>query len=188
MLDLRGPRGLSTALRSELPIADAVAENLHCSLMENLDVLASGPRPANPAELLCGDRFQELLAWAETSYDQILVDSPPAIFTDTAIVGRQVDGVLLVVQPEKNPRRLVTRVTENFATMSITVLGIVANRLSAKKSEGYYGYGYGYGPDEDAVEDAAEDAAEDACGVALHDMDATERFRRPMPRNTQDAA
>ena len=145
LLDLWGPRGLSAVLRQQTPIAEAIAANLQPSVLENLDVLPSGPRAANPAELLSAQRFQELLAWAETSYDQILIDSPPALIADTAIIGRQADGVLLVVQPEKNPRRLVMRVAETFSTLQITVLGIVANRLSRDNGKGYYGYGYGYG-------------------------------------------
>jgi len=145
LLDLWGPRGLSAVLRQQTPIAEAIAANLQPSVLENLDVLPSGPRAANPAELLSAERFQELLAWAETSYDQILIDSPPALITDTAIIGRQVDGVLLVVEPERNPRRLVMRVAETFSTLQITVLGIVANRLSRDSGKGYYGYGYGYG-------------------------------------------
>jgi len=144
LLDLWGPQGLSVVLRQSTPIAEAVAKNLQPSVLENLDVLPSGPRAANPAELLSADRFQELLAWAETAYDLILIDSPPALIADTAIIARQVEGVLLVVEPEKNPRRLVMRVAETFATLQITVLGIVANRLSRDSGSEYYGYGYGY--------------------------------------------
>ena len=175
LLDLRGPRGLSAVLRQQTPIAEAIAANLQPSVLENLDVLPSGPRAANPAELLSAQRFQELLAWAETSYDQILIDSPPALITDTAIIGRQVEGVLLVVEPEKNPRRLVIRVAETFSTLQITVLGIVANRLSRDSGKGYYGYGYGYG-----------------YGYTYgHDDDETnqrERLKRPTRRRQEKAA
>ena len=175
LLDLWGPRGLSAVLRQQTPIAEAIAANLQPSVLENLDVLPSGPRAANPAELLSAQRFQELLAWAETSYDQILIDSPPALITDTAIIGRQVEGVLLVVEPEKNPRRLVIRVAETFSTLQITVLGIVANRLSRDSGKGYYGYGYGYG-----------------YGYSYgHDDDETnqrERLKRPTRRRQEKAA
>ncbi len=145
LLDLWGPQGLSVVLRQQTPIAEAIAANLQPSVLKNLDVLPSGPRAANPAELLSAERFQELLAWAETIYDLVLIDSPPALIADTAIIGRQVEGVLLVVEPEKNPRRLVMRVAETLSTLQITVLGIVANRLSRDSGNDYYGYGYGYG-------------------------------------------
>lgn len=180
LLDLWGPQGLSVVLRQQTPIAEAIAANLQPAVLDNLDVLPSGPRAANPAELLSAERFQELLAWAETSYDLVLIDSPPALIADTAIIGRQVEGVLLVVEPEKNPRRLVMRVAETFATLQINVLGIVANRLSRDGGNDYYGYGYGYGYSYTYGYGHDED-----------DEDATkprERLRRPARRRREKAA
>ena len=99
--------------------------------------------------MLGSPRFSQLLAWAETVYDLILIDSPPTLATtDTAIIGRLVDGVILVVQPAKNRRRLVTRVVERLGLMKIPVLGLVVNRTGSEEDHGYYGYhsyGYGYG-------------------------------------------
>ncbi len=87
-----------------------------------------------------------MLAWAETEYDQVLIDSPPALATsDAAVIGRLVDGVVIVVQPEKNRRRLVMRAAEAFTSLKIPMLGVVVNRLDSDSDRGYYGYGYGYG-------------------------------------------
>jgi len=143
-LDFKSRQGLSTLLRGEGPLDDAVEECLCTSVVENLDVLPSGPRSANPTEMLAGQRFAELLAWAETRYDQILIDSPPAFVSDTAIIGRLVDGVLLTVQPEKNCRKVVLRAADSFLNLGIRVLGVVLNRVSPENGKDYYGYGYGY--------------------------------------------
>ena len=118
LMDMRGPRGLSEVLRSEVDIAQMAPR---CTSVppasKGLDILPSGSRPTDPAELLGSPRFSQLLAWAETVYDLILIDSPPILATtDTAIIGRLVDGVILVVQPAKNRRRLVTRVVERLGT------------------------------------------------------------------------
>ena len=144
LLALKGQRGLSTALRAEVSVEEAAEANVYQAMVENLDVIPSGPRPVNPTELLVGDRFSELLSWAETRYDQILIDSPPALVSDTAIIGRLVDGVLLTVLPEKNRRRVVIRSAESFPSLGIKVLGIVVNRISGENGKDYYGYGYGY--------------------------------------------
>ena len=115
---------------------------------KGLDILPSGPRPTDPAELLGGPRFSQLLAWAETVYDLILIDSPPILATsDTAIIGRLVDGVILVVQPVKNRRRLVTRVDGTARADEDSVLGVgrQSNRLGSEhRYYGYHNYGYGY--------------------------------------------
>ena len=149
LMDMRGPHGLSEILRSEHDIAEMAKVHVRASGVDGLDIIPSGPRPSDPAELLGGPRFSQLLAWAETVYDQILIDSPPTLATtDTAIIGRLVDGVLLVVQPAKNRRRLVTRVVERLNLMKIPLMGLIANRTGNDDDQGYYGYhsyGYGYG-------------------------------------------
>ncbi len=147
LMDMRGPHGLSEILRSDIDIGQMAAMHVRHSGIDSLDVLPSGPRPSDPAELLSSPRLSQLLAWAETLYDMILIDSPPTLATtDTAIIGRLVDGVILVVQPAKNRRRLVTRVVERLAMMKIAVLGMVVNRTGSEEDHGYYGYNsYGYG-------------------------------------------
>ena len=147
LLGLRGPGGLAEVLRDgETPLEVALERALHAGYIENLDVLACGTRPANPAELLSSQRFADLLAWAESRYDQVLVDSPPALAaSDTVIVGRQVDGVILVVRPDKNQRRPVLRAADSFLALGVELLGVVVNRLGAEASGDYYGYGGGYG-------------------------------------------
>jgi capsular exopolysaccharide synthesis family protein len=146
LLEMRGLGGLSDVLRREENVVELVQAQIRPSGIEGLDVLPCGPRPSNPAELLAGPRFSDLLAWAETHYDQILVDGPPALAaSDSAIIGRLVDGVVLVVRPDKNQRRPVVRAAESFAILGVTLLGVVINRASHEKDEGYYGYGYGYG-------------------------------------------
>ena len=145
MMDLRGQQGLSSILRSNLPPETATQGNVFSTHLEHLDVIPSGARPANPAELLHGTRFSELLAWAESIYDQILIDAPPALaVTDAAIISRQVDGGLLVVRPDKNRRRMVVRATESLAAVGSTMLGAVINHVTAEAGGDYYGYGYGY--------------------------------------------
>lgn len=162
MLALRGTAGLSTVIRGQEDVPAMAMAHVRASGIEGLDVLPSGPRPPNPAELLASQRFSELLHWAEGIYDHILIDSPPALATsDAAVIGRLVDGVILVVQPEKNRRRSVLRAVESFLTLKINLLGVVINRVANHREGDYYGYGYGgyygyhYGYDEDEDEGGA---------------------------------
>jgi len=146
LMGFRGPTGLSEILRSEGEIAEMAPAHIRPSGIGGLDVLPSGPRPTHPAELLGSPRLSQLLAWAETFYDQILIDSPPALATsDAAIIGRLVDGVILVVHPAKNRRRLVVRLVESLNMLKISVLGIAVNRIHSSRDRGYYGYHGSYG-------------------------------------------
>jgi capsular exopolysaccharide synthesis family protein len=176
LLEMRGPRGLSEVLRSTNEIAQIAPMHIAPSGTRGLDILPSGPRPSDPAELLGSPRFSQLLAWAETLYDVILIDSPPTLATtDTAIIGRLVDGVLLVVQPEKNRRRLVTRVVERLGFLKIPILGLIVNHVEADEDRGYYGYrGYGYGYGYNYEYGHGDQAADEnaAKGDCLHFTDA----------------
>lgn len=156
LLDLRGNYGLSRILHDERPVGDAVGENLIETGSPGLHVIPSGPRPPNPAELLASTRFADLLEWADSRYDQVLIDAPPVLaVTDPAIVGRVVDGMVLVVRPDKNHRRTVVRAVETLTGLNCRLIGLVANHLNPQSEKGYgygYGYEYGYGHDEAANE------------------------------------
>jgi capsular exopolysaccharide synthesis family protein len=163
LMDLRGQQGLSTILRSELPLDDATQGNVFSTELDNLDVIPSGPRPVNPAELLHGARFSELLAWAESHYDQILIDAPPTLaVTDAAIISRQVDGTLLVIRPDKNRRRMVIRASESLRAVGATLVGAVINHLTADAGGDYSGYGYGYRYDGGEADDEADEVLQQA--------------------------
>ena len=146
-MGLKGQSGLSDFLVTTEPVAESAAAQVRV-MGGGLDFIPAGARRPNPAELLSGPRFAELLAWAEANYDQVLVDSPPALAaTDTAIIGQLVDGVILVVQPQKNRRRLVVRAAETFTSVGVDLIGVVINRIGNDSKDAVYGYGteYGYG-------------------------------------------
>jgi Mrp family chromosome partitioning ATPase len=156
-MDMRGAEGLSTLICREGNLAVMAAATIRSSGIAELDVLPSGPRFSNPAELLAQPRLAELLAWAESVYDQVLIDSPPALATsDAAVIGRLVDGVVMVVRPEKNRRRHVLRAAESFSSLHIPLLGVVINQIEAEHRAGYYGYGTGYEYDYDTHDESNE--------------------------------
>lgn len=161
LLGLKGLPGATDALRGDsAELVETATRVVLSTEIEGLDVLPSGPRLPNPAELLAGRNFADLLAWAESVYDQILIDSPPVLAaSDSQLIGRLVDGVILVVNSEKNRRRTVIRAVESFTTAGVHVFGVVANRVSDDAGNGYgYGYGYGYTYDYGTTGDDEEDA------------------------------
>ena len=136
--------------------------------LAGFDFLPAGPRRPNPAEPARWLRLADF-SLGRIAPDQILIDSPPALAaSDASIIGRLVDGVVLVVQPRKNQRRLVLRAAESFTALGVNLLGVVVNRVTADKGDsiyGYssYGYGYGYGYGEGYGQDADGDAPTRAC-------------------------
>ncbi len=148
LMDMRSKAGLTKILQSTTAVDELALELIRPTGVEHLDVLPSGPRLANPAELLSGPRMSELLSWAEANYDQILIDAPPAVAAaDASIIASICDGLILVVRPEKNRRQHVVRAVNGFRGLNVLPLGAVINGVGTENSGGYYTYGeaYGYG-------------------------------------------
>src|SRR5688572_19246574 len=141
-------RGLTHVLVGAATLADTVQK----SSVEGLDVLASGPIPPNPAEILGSERMQELLREAAGKYERVIVDSPPLVaVTDPALLAKYVDAVFLVICVGKTSIRHIQRARETLATVGAAIHGAVLNNADVHVSGyyqaygGYGGYGYGYG-------------------------------------------
>ena len=159
--------GLTTVLVGSATLAEAVQR----SSVENLDVLASGPIPPNPAEVLGSARMREVLAEAIGAYDRVVIDSPPlAAVTDPALLAKSVDGVFLVVAMGKTSVRLIQRARETLAAVGCAVHGAILNNSDSQHFGYYgyyrsYGYGYGYGYGYESKGGAPEGAAAAADGA-----------------------
>lgn len=133
--------GLTTALLQANPVADGFVQPTR---IENLQVLTSGPLPPNPAELIGSERFKALLEDLKQHADVVLLDSPPVLaVTDAAILARQVDGVLMIVEAGGTRRPLATSAKDALEKVGAKVLGVALNRLRPR-GDGYYYYYYYY--------------------------------------------
>lgn len=115
-----------------------------------LCLLAGGRRAPNPAELLSGRAFSELVAEASRLYDRVVVDSAPLLaVSDTLLMTPYVQTVTLIVRAAKTPRNAVHRAIALLSTASARPAGIILNRLPHRRGAGYYYYyashGYGLG-------------------------------------------
>ena len=152
LMNLKGQTGVADLLTSGESPATLAPRLIHETDAEGLHVLPAGLRRPNPAELLSSRAFVELLAWAESKYDRVIVDCPPVLaVSDAQIVGQLVDGAILVVRPEKNHRRSVMRAVDSFHATGCHVFGVVANGLSSESAGYGYGYGYEYGHEEQHI-------------------------------------
>lgn len=108
----------------------------------NLSVLPAGRRLTAPYELLKSARLGELLEEARRRFDYIVVDTPPLVpIPDCRVIGKWVDGFLVIVAAHKTPRRLVEEALKVVEPAKI--VGLVFNKDDRLLS-GYYGYYYTY--------------------------------------------
>jgi len=129
--------GLSNALLQPTPTVDGFVQE---TAIENLSVLSTGPLPPNPAELISSRRFGELIEDLKLHADVILFDSPPTLaVTDAAILARQVDGVVLVIDSSATRSQWAVTAKESLEKVGAKILGVVLNRLRPQAG-GYYYY------------------------------------------------
>lgn len=137
-LGLEGSAGLTSIL-----IGDAREDEVVQPWVENLDVLASGPIPPNPSELLDSEPMADLLVRLRARYDAIVIDTPPLVpVTDAAALSRLGDGVLLVVGCQTVHRPQLAEAVTALSTVQAHVLGLVLNQVSAKELGSPYVYGH----------------------------------------------
>jgi polysaccharide biosynthesis transport protein len=166
-LDLRRPRlhrifrtgsdhGITTVLLGE-SIDDAVRP----SPVPNLYVLAAGPLPPNPAELLMSERMHEIIGQLGEKFDRVVIDSAPVNpITDALILSTRVDGTIFVVRAFQTSIDQVRHAVRRLLDVKARLLGVVLNAVDFEKLEyRYYAYGYraygGYGQEGGGRDSAA---------------------------------
>lgn len=110
-----------------------------------LDVLVAGAAlPPNPGELIEGHAMEGLLERVRSTYDLVVIDTPPlTVVSDAFPLLRKVDGVIIVGRVGRNRRDVAERLHETLTGAGAPLLGVVANGFKSGRF-GSYGYGYDY--------------------------------------------
>lgn len=163
--DLRKPRlhrffglsndvGVTSILAGKATLAEAAQRP---EGIETLRILASGPVPSNPAELLGSKEFDRLLENLRPFADIVLVDTPPTLaVSDTLVIGPKADGIIIVADAHNSSKGAVEHTKEQLEQVGAHVVGCVFNNYDPTQAKyypydkryyysGYYSYGY---PDE----------------------------------------
>jgi len=107
-----------------------------------LDIIASGPVPPFPSELLSSETMQAIIASAREIYDYIIIDSPPVLsVTDGVILAQKADAVVMVVRHGKSNKNVIRRARDLLIRAGAPITGVVLNAVDINSPEyqGYYG-------------------------------------------------
>ena len=145
-LDVLGSVGVSTVLSG----GAALDEVLQQTKFPRLSVLAAGPTPPNPSELLGSLAAEKMLAELRSRFDYVIIDSAPLLaVTDGAILAAKSDGALVVVKAGKTRRDQLSHAIGMLNDVGATLLGAVLTMMptrgSGAYSYNYYYYGGSYG-------------------------------------------
>ncbi len=99
--------------------------------------MPAGEPPANPLELMQSGRLSQLMTQLSTSFDWIIVDSPPLLpLADTTVWSRMTDGVLLVAREGITEKAQLQRGLD--ALKKSDLLGVILNGCSNSQHQNYY--------------------------------------------------
>ena len=145
-LDVLGSVGVSTVLSGAAPLDEVLQQ----TKFPRLTVLAAGPTPPNPSELLGSLTAEKMLSELRAQFDYVIIDSAPVLaVTDGAILAAKSDGALVVVRAGKTRRdqlaHAIGMLNDVGAPLLGAVLTMMPTRGSGAYSYNYYYYGGSYG-------------------------------------------
>jgi succinoglycan biosynthesis transport protein ExoP len=135
VLGVDGKQGLAEALSGSAMDA--------CTIQTSgIDFMPAGHLELNAATVLSGEGFGALIKNARTRYRFVVIDTPPALaLADASSIGREVDGIILVVASGQTPRGALLATAEQLTRQGIPILGMVLNRLDFRdRADNYGGY------------------------------------------------
>jgi len=134
--------GLSNLFVQDMPEASLFVLD---EQVKDLVVLASGPTPPNPSELLGSAQMKALLARFRQGFDYVVMDTPPVnAVTDASVLAASSDAVILIVETNKATYPGVLHAKQALERVGARVLGSVMNKMRPAGGSYYY-YQYGYG-------------------------------------------
>jgi tyrosine-protein kinase len=141
-LDIDGAVGTTSVLIGQVSLREAMQSYGDTGLK----VLACGPIPPNPSELLQSKAMETMLAQLRAEYDIVLLDAPPLLpVTDAALLSAQADGALLVLRHGKTSKDQLSHAVERLDAVDAKTLGIVLNMVPVRHRAGdAYSYTYQY--------------------------------------------
>lgn len=146
---IRNKQGLSTYLAGQSQLADII----HPSGQENLDIIIAGPVPPNPVELMYKEELQRLIVELKKTYDFVIFDTAPiGLVSDALPLIRISDINLFVIRTGKSKTSAASipdRIASEYALNNTFIIlndfvqdHFYSHYYTTKYSDGYYGYYY----------------------------------------------
>jgi capsular exopolysaccharide synthesis family protein len=136
-------KGLIETLRLELPAKTYIKK----TAIPKLFLLNSGKLNGSPSEIFNSDKINYFLIDIAESFEYIILDSPPMIpVSDSLLLSKCVDEVILVVKAGSTPKYIVKRTISMFDKVNVKISGIILNNMQNVLPHYYdfnaYGYNY----------------------------------------------
>ena len=127
--------GLADALQVREPVRGFVTQLSR----PNLWLLSCGAETEKSQTLLGSERMRALLPELQREFDYVLIDAPPLrAGDDTIMLGRNAEGVVLVLRANASRRETARKAVHDLETANVRVLGAVLNHRTFPVPEKIY--------------------------------------------------
>ena len=159
--------GATDYLLGQAPLAACMKKVAGTSLY----LMPAGSAVKNPLELLNLREAKTLLQELPKTFNWIILDSPPLLFSsDANLLGTLTDGTILVIRIGATTIDTVHRAMQSLCennVLGVVVNGARAGELYSKYTYYYSKYGYGYGEKEGEPEEPSTPDGEKEPGSAV---------------------
>ncbi len=147
-LDVPAVPGLSNHIIEDTPLEQLAFRNDDGTLA----VFTAGSKPPNPADFVATREFIGSIDALAQVADLVILDAPPLLpVSDSLLMSRNVDGVVMVAAAGTTSKESLARAVAGIEQVGGNVIGVV---LVGVKEESLYGqYGYGYYSDKEHSDD-----------------------------------
>jgi tyrosine-protein kinase len=136
---------LAQALNSGLPLADVVqsvpipSPDSPEEIEAQLDVVVAGDQNRDAPRLIESEEMERIIDEAESTYDLVIVDAPPAgLISDAVALLSLVEGTMIVCRLSQTTRDQVLWLRSQLDQVNANVMGVVSN-FAPVKVDDYYG-------------------------------------------------
>jgi capsular exopolysaccharide synthesis family protein len=109
----------------------------------NLQLITSGPLPANPIEILTSEKMDNLVAFLKKNFDFVLFDTPPLLaVSDALAMGPIADAIIMIARGRHTPIQALKQAKQKLDAHKLKCLGVIINGVDLVDQDGYYARQY----------------------------------------------
>jgi tyrosine-protein kinase Etk/Wzc len=155
LLGLSKENGLTDIIQGKISFLDAIKgidqiignfptdEIIKTLKLDNLHIITPGSLPLIPIDYFSSEEFDSIIKLAKSYFDIIIFDSAPLLhFADSIIIGKKIDGCVIVFKVGATPRDAIKRAKQELENANVKVLGVVLNDVKRYEMKPEYGYYY----------------------------------------------
>ena len=106
------------------------SKTLHKETVTGLNVLPSGEVPIDPMMYISKSRFADIVKKLGVFYDRVILETPELVaFSDTLVLSRCVDGIIIVLEPDATEARDIQQAIQRLQEIGAPLMGVVFNKV-----------------------------------------------------------